>query len=122
METLSARGRGLNRSAQVDLHFGLAKAYEDAGRYDDAFRHLAAGNTLKRAEVNYNEGAELGFFASLERTIDVPLMEALQAYGNPSEQPVFVFSMARAGSRWSNRSSPRTRPWPPPARSRNSDG
>jgi tetratricopeptide (TPR) repeat protein len=98
MEALSAPGRGLNRAAQIDLHFGLAKAYEDAGRYDDAFRHLAAGNALKRAEVNYSAQAELGFIASLERTIDVPLVESLRAYGNPSEQPVFVFSMPRAGS------------------------
>jgi hypothetical protein len=98
MEGLSARARGLNRAAQIDLHFGLAKVYEDAGRYDEAFRHLAAGNALKRTEVGYNETAELGFFTSLERTIDAPLVEALSAYGNPSEQPVFVFSMARAGS------------------------
>ncbi len=98
MEALSAPARGLNQAARIDLHFGLAKVYEDAERYDDAFRHLAAGNALKRTEVNYNEAAELGFFASLERTIDVPLLESLRTYGNPSEAPVFVFSMARAGS------------------------
>ncbi len=98
LEALSTQGRGRNRAAQIDLHFGLAKAYEDGGRYDDAFRELTAGNALKRAAVNYNEAAELGFFTSLERTIGAPLVESLRAYGNPSEQPVFVFSMPRAGS------------------------
>lgn len=98
LEALSSQARGLNRAAQIDLHFGLAKAYEDGQRYDDAFRHLAAGNALKRSEVRYDEAAELGFFTSLERTISLPLIESLRTYGNPSEAPVFVFSMARAGS------------------------
>jgi tetratricopeptide (TPR) repeat protein len=98
MEALSAPSRGLSAAARIDLHFGLAKVYEDAGRYDDAFRHLAAGNALKRAEVNYSEAAELGFFSALKRTIDPALVESLRTYGNPAETPVFVFSMARAGS------------------------
>lgn len=98
LEALGAPGRGLTPTARIDLHFGLAKSYEDAGRYDDAFRQLAAGNALKRAGIAYDEAAELGFFAALERTIDEALIAALRPYGNPSEQPVFVFGMARSGS------------------------
>lgn len=98
LEALGAPGRGLTPAARIDLHFGLAKAYEDAERYDDAFAQLVAGNALKRAEIAYNEAAELGFFTALERTIDAPLIAALRAYGNPAETPVFVFGMARSGS------------------------
>jgi tetratricopeptide (TPR) repeat protein len=98
LEALAPPGRGLTPAARIDLHFGLAKAYEDADRYDDAFRQLAAGNALKRAEIAYNEAAELGFFAALERTIDESLIAALRTYGNPFELPVFVFGMARSGS------------------------
>jgi len=98
LEALSAPGRGLTPAARIDVHFGLAKAYEDAQRNDDAFRQLALGNALKRAEIAYNEAAELGFFGALERTIDAPLIESLRPYGNPSERPIFVFGMARSGS------------------------
>lgn len=98
LEALGAPGRGLTPTARIDLHFGLAKAYEDAGRFDEAFARLVAGNALKRAEIAYDEAAELGFFAALERTIDEPLIAALRPHGNASEQPVFVFGMARSGS------------------------
>lgn len=96
MEAL--RAAPLTPAARIDLHFALAKAYEDGERYDDAFRELIAGNARKRAEIAYDEAAELGFFAALERTIDAPLIASLRPYGNPSELPVFVFGMARSGS------------------------
>lgn len=98
LEALAAAGGKLTPTARIDLHFGLARAYEDAARYGDAFRQLAAGNALKRAEIAYDEAAELGFFAALERTLDGPLIDALRPYGNPAAEPVFVFGMARSGS------------------------
>lgn len=96
MEALSAPGRGA--PGLIELHFALAKAYEDDQRYDDAFRQLATGNALKRREIAYDPAAELGLFANLERVVDPALLEALRGYGNPSEQPIFVFGMARSGS------------------------
>jgi len=98
MEVLSTSADGLARSARIELHFALAKAYEDAQRYDDAFQQLVAGNRLKRAELTYNETEVLGLYAKLERAFDAPLLESLRSYGNPSEQPIFVLGMARSGS------------------------
>jgi tetratricopeptide (TPR) repeat protein len=98
MEALCAPGRGLAGPERIELHFALAKAYEDAGRYDDAFRQLALGNGLKRAQLAYDPTAELNLYDGLERSIDRQLVETLRPYGNTSERPVFVFGMARSGS------------------------
>jgi Flp pilus assembly protein TadD len=98
MEALTARTNGLAHPARIELHFALAKAYEDAERYDDAFRQLAAGNALKRAELAYDPAPELSLLRNLQRVVDAPLLESLRGYGNPSEQPIFVFGMARSGS------------------------
>jgi tetratricopeptide (TPR) repeat protein len=98
MSALTAPAKRLARPALIELHFALAKAYEDAERYDDAFRHLSAGNALKRTELAYDPELELGFFINLGRVVDAPLVDSLRGYGNPSEQPVFVFGMARSGS------------------------
>jgi len=98
LEALTAPAERLARPARIELHFALAKAYEDAERYDDAFRRLAAGNALKRAELAYDPAPELGLFAGLQSAVDAPLLESLRGYGNPSEQPIFVFGMARSGS------------------------
>jgi tetratricopeptide (TPR) repeat protein len=89
---------GLNKPGSIELHFALAKAYEDAERYDDAFGALVAGNALKRAELAYDPAADLNLLASLERTIDAPFVEGLRGYGNRSARPIFVFGMARSGS------------------------
>jgi tetratricopeptide (TPR) repeat protein len=98
LEALTAPAGGLANPNLIELHFALAKAYEDAERYDDAFRQLAAGNALKRTELAYDPAPELGFITNVQRVIDAPLLTSLRGSGNPSERPVFVFGMARSGS------------------------
>jgi tetratricopeptide (TPR) repeat protein len=83
---------------RVELHFALAKAYEDCGRHDAAFRHWLAGNALKRRQIAYDEPAILG---ALDRTREVftpTLFRAWQHAGEPSQAPVFIVGMMRSGT------------------------
>ena len=48
LENLKQNIEALPVKKQIDLHFALAKAYEDLGRGDDTIRQLLAGNALKR--------------------------------------------------------------------------
>ena len=41
--------------------FALGKAYADLKQHDQSFRHLLAGNALKRAQIAYNEAEALGY-------------------------------------------------------------
>jgi hypothetical protein len=59
MEALAQNPGGLSVADRTEFHFGLAKAYEDIGRPDDAFRQLLAGNALKRRDIVYEEAAIL---------------------------------------------------------------
>ena len=38
-------------SNRIELHFALAKAYEDVGRHAEAFRQWLDGNALKRRQI-----------------------------------------------------------------------
>ena len=60
--------KGIDRLSdpeKVELHFALGKAYDDLGRADDAFRHLAAGNALRRRTVKYDETMSLGLLRAM---------------------------------------------------------
>ncbi|HUC48617.1 MAG TPA: tetratricopeptide repeat protein [Xanthobacteraceae bacterium] len=98
MENLLGGIAALNAEQQIGLHFALAKAYEDLGRYDDSFHQLLAGNALKRRNVAYDEASTL---AEIERTSEVfspDLLRRLQGCGEPSTAPVFIIGMPRSGS------------------------
>ena len=38
---------------RLHLHFALGKAYDDAGEHEPAFRHYAAGNAIRSAQLGY---------------------------------------------------------------------
>ena len=80
------------------IHFGLAKALDDARDYARAFDHLLQGNTLKRRQVDYQETQALELFARIRTVFDNSLLDRNQSMGCPSSAPVFVLGMARSGS------------------------
>jgi tetratricopeptide (TPR) repeat protein len=88
----------LPHAQQIDLHFALGNVYERAGRIDDAFRHLLAGNALKRADIPYDERAALAYVRSVEGAFGNPLMEELRGCGDESARPIFIVGMPRSGS------------------------
>jgi tetratricopeptide (TPR) repeat protein len=99
MQRLAVEIDSLSVKQQIELQFALASAYESAGRYDDAFRWLQTGNTLKRRTIRYEEAATMRLFHALETTfMHLLASRALRNCGNPSTRPVFVFGMPRSGT------------------------
>lgn len=98
MIRLGAEIETLPRAQQIELHFALGNVHERAGRVDDAFRHLLAGNALKRADIRYDETAALAYVRSVEAAFGNPLMEQLRGCGDESQRPIFIVGMPRSGS------------------------
>ena len=80
------------------LHFALGKAHDDCGNVEASFRHLLAGNALKRARIAYDESAELGELGRIAAVFDRDLIERLGGIGHPTERPIFVVGMPRSGT------------------------
>lgn len=98
MEKVAQSIKTLSVKQQIDLHFALAKAYEDVERRDDAIRHLLAGNALKHRQIHYDEAAAL---CGLQRILEVftpELVQTLQGRGDTSSVPVFIVGMPRSGT------------------------
>ncbi len=98
MRDLAAREDGLPPQERLELHFALAKAWEDAGDPRAAFDHLLRGNRLKRQSVAYDEAAEMERFARIERTFTPDLFRRLAGRGDERAAPIFILGMPRSGS------------------------
>ncbi len=98
MEGLAQDIASLPAMAQIQVHFALAKVYDDLGRYDEGFRHLAHGNALNRRQIAYDEGQMHDTFDRIHATFDRRLMDAKAGAGDRSPVPVFVVGMIRSGT------------------------
>lgn len=98
MEELAQRIETIPVKQQPDLHFALAKAYEDLGQYDGAIRHLSVGNALRRRQVHYDELGALHELDRIQQVFTAALMQSLEGAGDPASVPVFIIGMPRSGT------------------------
>ena len=98
MEELAKNIPSLPVKQQIELHFALAKAYEDTNQHDKSFQQLLAGNTLKRRQIAYDEFATLALFERIRAVFTPELMRTFQGVGEPSSVPLFIVGMPRSGT------------------------
>jgi tetratricopeptide (TPR) repeat protein len=79
------------------LHFALGKAYFDAGKIDEAFRHWHEGNRMKRASIDY-DAAEASRQLSAIAARPVEFARGPLTESRLSELPIFIVGMPRSGS------------------------
>ena len=92
------RAQGLGDEDRFHLDFALGKAMHDAGRVDDAFRHYAAGNSLRLKSQPYDR-------EKISKTVDRCIAQfTAEAFaerrggGCDAPDPIFIVGMPRAGS------------------------
>jgi tetratricopeptide (TPR) repeat protein len=98
LEELHAREDQLSDAEQIVLHFTLGKAYADLKDPDRSFRHLDAGNRLKRQHVTYDERGTLMLMQRIGGAFTRDVLRDRSNVGHDSEAPVFVIGMPRSGT------------------------
>jgi Flp pilus assembly protein TadD len=98
MESLAKDAASLPLPERTHLHFALAKAYEDTGRFECAFRELLTGNKLKRQQTAYDEAATLKRMQRITELFTPDFLRVHQGSGEQSNVPVFVIGMPRSGT------------------------
>jgi tetratricopeptide (TPR) repeat protein len=88
----------ISREDRYHLCFALGKALEDRGDYADSFRYYERGNALKQEEIRFKiEPIERS--ARLQASLCTrELFESRRGAGCPSDAPIFVVGLPRAGS------------------------
>jgi tetratricopeptide (TPR) repeat protein len=98
MEEFAGGIASLPTKQQIQLHFALAKAYDDVGRHADSFQQLSIGNALKRQQIPYDEAATLALLEAIRTAFTPELIHTFRNAGEPSPVPVFVVGMPRSGT------------------------
>lgn len=80
------------------LDFALGKALEDRGEAAASFAHYAAGNALRRTELDYDADETTRFVDRLIEIATPEFFAARAGQGCDAGDPVFVLGMPRAGS------------------------
>lgn len=83
---------------RVDLHFALAKVYDDMGDIERAIRHLEAGNELERERMHFDPERDE---ERMQRIMNFMTSEFMARYpdaGLTGVCPMFVVSLPRSGS------------------------
>src|ERR1700733_4654114 len=80
------------------LCFALGKALEDRAEYAESFRYYEHGNALKKAETRFKiEPIERNTRLQTE-VCTSDFFAARRDYGCPSDEPIFIVGLPRAGS------------------------
>jgi tetratricopeptide (TPR) repeat protein len=94
----AARLADLQPLDQVQLHYALAKAFEDVGELDTAYRHFAIGGEKKRRLEQYNERASARMFQIMPQLVNARTITPSGEVGCESDLPVFILGMPRSGT------------------------
>jgi tetratricopeptide (TPR) repeat protein len=88
----------ISRDDRYHLCFALGKGLEDLGNYADSFEYYERGNALKQAAIDFKiEPVERN--ARLQAQVCTrELFEARRGTGCPSDEPIFIVGLPRAGS------------------------
>ncbi|MCG8461642.1 MAG: tetratricopeptide repeat protein, partial [Holophagales bacterium] len=78
------------------MHHVLAKALEDAGRFDDAFRNYVVGAAIQRRLTPYDPRGDLRLLEEVERAFDRDAVERAAVARRTDIIPIFVVGLPRS--------------------------
>lgn len=97
MQAALAEG-GVAKEDRFHLDFALGKALEDRGEPEASFAHYAAGNALRRTELDYDADETSRFVDRVIALASASFFAERQGQGCDAPDPIFVLGMPRAGS------------------------
>jgi tetratricopeptide (TPR) repeat protein len=98
MEGLARDPTTVLEHERIDLEFALGKAYADLKQYDRSFRHLLAGNRLKREKIAYDDAGAFAYMQRIRNVFSAELLRAKGGDGETAPTPVFIVGMPRSGT------------------------
>jgi tetratricopeptide (TPR) repeat protein len=98
MEAMLPQVPSMPPETRLRFWFAIAKAWEDIGRYDEAFDAYSRGNRLKRATFKYDVNTTRASCDDIIRRFDAGFFAENKGGGYADETPVFIVGMPRSGT------------------------
>jgi tetratricopeptide (TPR) repeat protein len=97
MQALLA-GDGRKGGSEAQVHFALGRAFEQRGRYGEAFTHYERGNALRRRDAPFDIEAFERRSARIRGFFNAAFFAARTGSGEPASAPIFIVGLPRSGS------------------------
>ncbi len=97
MRNLLDRG-GLDAGAEIHCSFALAKALEDQGDYDGAWRHYDSGNRKQRMQVSHDPPGMEKRHNQIMATFSEAFLAEQGGNGFDAADPILIVGLPRSGS------------------------
>lgn len=97
LEGMLAQVPQMSDEAKMRFWFSIGKAWEDTGRYDDAFKAYQSGNRLKRASFQYDVSKMENIVDDVVKRFDKALVQK-KSNTCDDETPIFIVGMPRSGT------------------------
>ena len=93
------REEDITEDHRCHINFGLAKACEDLGDFEQAFIHYSEGNDIRKKMLNYDIKTDIGLFSKLKSAYPKIERNSL-AFAKSAESliPIFILGMPRSGT------------------------
>jgi len=83
---------------RLHFEFALGKALEDKSQYAESFGHYAAGNRIRRGQVDYDAAEMTAEMRRSEPFFTADVFAAKSGAGCPAPDPIFIVGLPRSGS------------------------
>ena len=89
----------ISEEQRCHINFGLAKACEDLGNFEQAYTHYSQGNVLRKKRLNYDINQDVKLFKQLKSSYPQIEKNSLEPYGSANKlAPIFIVGMPRSGT------------------------
>ena len=89
----------ISEEKRCHINFGLAKACEDLGNFEQAFAHYSEGNELRKKLLNYDINQDLELFRQIKSYYPRIEQNSLESHKLSKDlTPIFIVGMPRSGT------------------------
>jgi tetratricopeptide (TPR) repeat protein len=89
----------ISEEQRCHINFGLAKAYEDLGNFEQAFTHYGKGNEIRKKLLNYDINNDVELFRKIKSNNPQIVQNSLVSEKFPKNLiPIFIIGMPRSGT------------------------
>ena len=93
------RNEDMSEEQRCHIYFGLAKACEDLGNFEQAYAHYSRGNGLRRKLLNYDIHQDVELFEQLKSSYPEIEKNSLEPDKlSKNLKPIFIVGMPRSGT------------------------
>ncbi|MDA8536873.1 tetratricopeptide repeat protein [Alphaproteobacteria bacterium] len=89
----------ISEEQRCHINFGLAKACEDLGNFEQAYTHYGEGNVLRKKLLNYDINNDVKLFRKIKSNYPQIVKNSLESEKFPKNlMPIFIVGMPRSGT------------------------